>query len=47
MPARNEIFQNQTPMTISRAELFICDRAEELFHFNKEEIYASIVAAKV
>lgn len=27
-------------MTISRAELFICDRAEELFHFKKEEIYA-------
>lgn len=47
MPTRNEIFQNQTPMTISRAELFIFDRAEEPFHFNKEEIYTSVVAARV
>lgn len=47
MPKINEIFQGQTPMTICRETVFICDRAEELLHFQKEEIYGSAVAAKV
>lgn len=31
-------------MTIST--VFICDKAEELLHFQKEEIYASVMEAK-
>lgn len=34
-------------MTIRRETVFICDRAEELLHLQKEEIYGSVVEAKV
>lgn len=34
-------------MTISRPTVFIYDHAEELLHFRKEELYASIVEADV
>lgn len=48
MPKKKlNLFQRQTPMTISRAAVFIRDGAEELLHFQKEEIYASVGEAKV
>lgn len=43
MPERNEIFQSQTPMTISRATVFIFAQAEELLYFQKEEICTSLM----